>query len=401
MVHNGRAGRPGAKETRKSRAARRRSGFAFVLTGCRTLHSRLRARGRRATPGGIRADASQEGNLKRLLVVVLALPVLALTVWAALVLLFAGPGEAAWVRTTLAAVYALGSLAVLVGLRPLRRAIGVWGIGLLAVLLWWSTLRPSNDGDWQPDVAKLASAEVRGDRLTFHNIRNFDYRSETDFVPRWEDRVYDLSKLRDVDLFMSYWGSPAIAHTIMSWEFEGAPPLAISIETRKRKGQEYSAVQGFFRQYEIIYVAADERDIVRLRTNYRGEDVYLYRLKLPPELARSLLMDYVATMNSLVETPEFYNALVDNCTTSVRRHVVHVLPNPPRFDWRLLVNGYGDQMLYERGTIDARLPFAELRAKSHINARAKALDRDPGFSQGIREGLPDPRVAEQPPGGGG
>jgi hypothetical protein len=178
----------------------------------------------------------------------------------------------------------------------------------------------------------------------------------------------------------------------VSWDFEGAPPLAISIETRKAKGQEYSAVKGFFRQYNIIYVAADERDIVRVRTNYRGEDVYLYRLKATPEQARALLIDYVATMNALVETPEFYNALVDNCTTSIRHHVTRVEPNPPRADWRLLANGYGDRMLYERGSIDTRLPFEALRAKSHINAVARSLDQDPDFSQGIRTGLPDPRT---------
>lgn len=329
--------------------------------------------------------------MKRTLVVVLALPLLALTGWAALVLLFTGPGQAAWLRTALAIAYAVASLAVLVRVRPFARALVVWGAGLLAVLLWWSALRPSNDRDWQPDVAKVAWAEIDGDRLTFHNVRNFDYRSETDFTPRYEDRNYDLAKLRGLDIFMSYWGSPAIAHTIMSWNFDGAPPLAISIETRKRKGQEYSAVQGFFRQYEIIYVAADERDIVRLRTNYRGEDVYLYRLKVRPEWARKLLMDYITAMNVLVETPAFYNALLDNCTTSIRHHVTSVEPNPPRADWRLLANGYGDQMLYERGSLDTRLPFAELRARSHINARAKALDLDPGFSRGIREGLPDPR----------
>jgi hypothetical protein len=334
--------------------------------------------------------------LKRAFVVVLALPLLALTGWAALVLLYAGPGGAAWVRPVLAIAFALGSVAALLWLRPLWRAVGVWGVGLLAVVVWWNTLRPSNDRDWQPDVALVASADVRGDRLTFHNVRNFDYRSETDFTPRYEDRVYDLSKLRGADLFMSYWGSPAIAHTIVSWDFEGSLPLAISIETRKRKGQQYSAVEGFFRQYEIIYVAADERDIVRVRTNYRGEDVYLYRLKVTPAIARALLMDYVATMNSLAQTPEFYNALVDNCTTSIRRHVKNLLPNPPRVDWRLFANGYGDQMLYERGDIETRLPFAELRAKSHINARAKALDQDPGFRREIRDGLPDPRGATKP-----
>ncbi len=287
----------------------------------------------------------------------------------------------------------LGSIAAFIWLRPLWRPLAVWSAAFLAIMIWWNTLKPSNDRDWQPDVEKLAWAELRGDQLTFHNVRDFDYRSETDFTPRYEDRVYDLSKLRGLDLFMSYWGSPTIAHTIMSWDFEGSRPLAISIETRKSKGQEYSAVKGFFRQYEIIYVAADERDVIRVRTNYRGEDVYLYRLKVTPMQARALLMDYVASMNALVKAPQFYNALVDNCTTSIRTHVTHVTANPARFDWRLLANGYGDQMLYEQGRIDTRMPFEALRAKSHINARAKALDRDPGFSQGIREGLPDPQVA--------
>ena len=331
--------------------------------------------------------------MKRVLIVILALVVLLASGWGVLVLLYAGAGGDTVTRAVLATAFGLGSVAAFAWLRPRWRALALWSVAFVAIVIWWSTLRPSNDRDWQPDVSKLAWAEVRGDQLTFHNVRNFDYRSETDFTPRYEDRVYDLAKLRGLDLVMSYWGSPAIAHTIMSWEFDGSLPLAISIETRKSKGQEYSALKGFFRHYEIIYVAADERDVVRLRTNYRGEDDYLYRLKVTPLRARALLMDYVASMNALVQTPEFYNALVDNCTTSIRQHVTHVNPNASRLDWRLLANGYGDQMLYERGSIDTRLPFAKLRAKSHINARAKALDQDPAFSEGIREGLPDPLKA--------
>jgi hypothetical protein len=331
--------------------------------------------------------------LKRLLVIFLAVVLLVSTGWGALVLLFAGPAKAPWAQASLAAAYGVISVAALLWLRPFWRAFAVWGVGMLAILIWWSTLRPSNDGEWQLDVAKLSWAEANGDRLTFHNVRNFDYRTDTDFTAHYEDRIYDLSKLRGLDLFMSYWGSPAIAHTIMSWEFDGSPPLAISIETRKQKGQDYSAVKGFFRQYAIAYVAADERDIVRVRTNYRGEEVYFYRLNVTPGQARALLMEYVATMNALVDTPEFYNALVDNCTTSIYDRVRDANPNAQRADWRLLVNGYADRMLYEHGSIDTRLPFEELRAKSHINARAKSLDQDPEFSQGIRKGLPDPRTA--------
>jgi hypothetical protein len=329
--------------------------------------------------------------------IILLLPALSLlTAWAALVLLFAGPDGDAWIRPTAASAYVLLSLAALLWLRPFWKAFAVWGAGLIVVLIWWGSLRPSNDRDWQPDVTRLSWAEVHGDTLTFHNVRNFDYRRETEFTPRYEDRVYDLSKLRGYDLFMSYWGSPAIAHTIMSWDFEGSPPLAISIETRKKKGKEYSAVQGFFRQYEIIYVAADERDVVRLRTNYRDEQVYLYRLKVTPERAKALLLNYVAAMNALVETPEFYNALVDNCTTNIRHHVKNVDPETWAADWRLLANGYGDEMLYERGMLDTSLPFAELRARSRINVRAKTFDQDPAFSRLIRDGLPDPRSSAAP-----
>ncbi|HEX7272600.1 MAG TPA: DUF4105 domain-containing protein [Casimicrobiaceae bacterium] len=331
--------------------------------------------------------------MKRAPIVIVFIVGLFASAWGVLALLYAGHEGDTGARATAVAVFVLGSLAAFIWLRPIWRAMAAWSVGFLAIFVWWSTLQPSNDRDWQPDVAKLASAEVHGDKLTFHNVRDFDYRSETDFTARYEERVYDLSKLRGVDHFMSYWGSPAIAHTIVSWDFEDSSPLAISIETRKSKGQEYSAVRGFFRHYEIIYIAADERDIVRLRTNYRGEDVHLYRLKATPEQARALLMDYAATMNALVETPEFYNALVDNCTTSIRHHVTRVETNPPRVDWRLLANGYGDRMLYERGSIDTRLPFEELREKSRISARAKALDQDPAFSQGIREGLPNPRIA--------
>jgi hypothetical protein len=330
--------------------------------------------------------------MKKVFLILLVVATLAATVWWTAALALAGP-QPALLRQSIAAGYAASMIALLLWLRPFSRALLPWCAAFAVLLIWWTSLRPSNDRDWQPDVARLPSVEIRGDVLAIRNIRNFDYRSEADFTPRYEDRVYDLSKLRGLDLFMSYWGSPAIAHTIMSWQFEGSPPLAVSIETRKRKGQTYSAVEGFFKQYEIIYVVADERDVVRLRTNYRGEQVYLYRLSTPLPHARALLMEYVGTMNALVDRPRFYDALTGNCTTSIRRHVKHINPDAPPFDWRLLANGYGDRMLYENGTVDTHLPFEALRARSLINDRAKGADQDPAFSERIREGLPDPRVA--------
>ncbi|HSV57997.1 MAG TPA: DUF4105 domain-containing protein [Variovorax sp.] len=339
---------------------------------------------------GRTSSGEEESEMKLAVVVAISILILLVTAWWTLALVFAGPAPA-WLSTALAASYALGTLAILLWLRPLAWAFAACGLAFVALLIWWSSIRPSNEGDWQADVARLPHVELRGEQLIVHDIRNFEYRSESDFTPRYEDRIYDLSALRGVDVVMSYWGSPAIAHTIMSWQFDNAPPLAVSIETRKRKGQEYSAVKGFFKQYEIIYVVADERDVVGLRTNHRGEQVYLYRLKSTPALSRAMLLDYVDSINGLVERPQFYNALVDNCTTSIRRHREHVDPDAPPFDWRLLANGYLDQRLYERSIVDTSLPFAELRSLSHIDGKAKAAQRDPAFSERIREGLPDPR----------
>lgn len=293
------------------------------------------------------------------------------------------------VRGVLAAILAVlcvrATLALLVG-RGFRRLLG-FAVAILAVAVWWSTLRPSNDRDWQPDVARPPTAAFEGDRVTIRNVRNFDYRTETDYDEHWEERTYDLSKLTGVDLFLSYWGAPGIAHTLVSWEFENGLPLVISIETRKEKGEAYSAIRGFFRDYELYYVIADERDLVRLRTNYRGEQVFLYRIRMPPATARALLVDYLEEADRLSEHPRWYNAATHNCTTAIRKHVQHVAAGRP-LDWRILVNGYLDQLMYERDTIDTSRPFAELRAMSDVTERAKAADKDPEFSRRIREGIP-------------
>jgi len=263
------------------------------------------------------------------------------------------------------------------------------------LLGWWSTLRPSNDRKWQPDVARPPTAEIEGDRLTIHKVRNFDYRSETDFTERWETRTYDLSKIDRLDFFMSYWGSPSIAHTIMSWAFTDGQHIAISIETRKEVGESYSPVAGFFRQYELYYVVADERDVIRLRTNYRGEQVYLYPLRTPRDRVRKSLLQYVESFDDLAQTPEFYNAGTGNCTTTIRTNMEHMGISMP-FDWRYLVNGYLNELLYEQNVIDTSIPLAQQKEANNIDARAKAADKDPDFSIRIRDGIVVPLRFDQP-----
>jgi hypothetical protein len=309
-----------------------------------------------------------------------------LTVWTVGCLWFDGPESQLWAGA-LAMTFVVAVIALLVLVRPIWR---LW-VGFLVLFVfvqgWWISIEPSNDRDWLADVARVPAVTFDGDLVTISNVRNFQYRSETDFDEIWETRTYDLSQLRGIDMYLSYWGSPMIAHTITSWEFADGQHLAVSIETRKEVGEEYSAVLGFFRQFELYYVVADERDVIGVRTNHRGEDVYLYRMKTPLPVARAMLVSYLEATNRLVDTPSWYNALVDNCTTVIRQHQRQVA-HDKTFDWRIIVNGYIDELGYERGTIDVSLPFDELRLKSNITERGKAAGASPDFSQRIREGLP-------------
>jgi uncharacterized protein DUF4105 len=293
------------------------------------------------------------------------------------------------VRSVLAAAFAVVSVFLITGfaLKLWRwRAFAAFLI-LFALLLWqWLALEPSNDREWQSDVAILPYATIDGDRVTVHNIRNFDYRSETDFTPAYYDKTFDLRELESVDLIASYWMGPHIAHIFLSFGFAGKDYLSVSIETRKEKGESYSSVQGFFRQYELYYVAADERDLIRVRTNYRRdppEDVYVYRLQGSIASARNLFLGYIAKINALKERPEFYNTLTTNCTTNIWMHS-RVNPQHLPLSWKILASGHVPEYLYETGRLDNSLPFFEVKRRSHVNARAEAADKAKDFSQRIR-----------------
>ena len=256
------------------------------------------------------------------------------------------------------------------------------------VALWWLTLKPGNDHAWQPDVAQTAWAQINGDEITVHNVRNCDYRTETDFTPRWETRTVRLSQITGMDVAINYWGSPWISHPIVSFLFADALPLCFSIETRKTIGQKYSALDGLYRRYTLIYVVADDRDSIRLRTNYRREDVYLYRTLASPAQARERFLEYMKAMSALRDHPRWYNEVTTNCTTSIRTQRTVKLRAP--WDWRMLINGKADELLYERHAIaTGGLPFSELKQRSLINERARAADKDPDFSRLIREDLPN------------
>jgi uncharacterized membrane protein YhaH (DUF805 family) len=335
-----------------------------------------------------KAVAGVKGAVAIFVWLLLALLVVASAGWGAAALYFSGP-QSPVLQAGLAGGFALAALLTVATLASRRwrwRTLPGYLALFAAVLTWWLGIEPSNDRDWQPDVAKLAYATIDGDKVTVHNIRNVAYRSETDYTPAWYDKTYDLSKLEGVDLVAVYWMGPAIAHTFVSFAFAGGDHLAISIETRKEKGEAYSTVKGFFRQYELYYVVADERDVIRLRTNYRHdppEDVYVYRTQGPIENGRRLFLEYVRQINALKAQPDFYNTLVNNCTTDIwynsRVNAAH-LP----FSWKILASGYVPEYLYESGRLDSSLPFPELQRRAHVNVRAQATDTAADFSQRIR-----------------
>jgi hypothetical protein len=321
-------------------------------------------------------------------VILLALLAMLTAVWAAAAIYFDLPFVR--LRALAAALYALVLSAGVWLTSGLWPRLAVCGVPFLLVLGWWLSLKPSNSRAWQPDVAETAWAEVNGTQVTINNFRNCDYRAEFDYTCRWETKSVDISGINGLDLFLTFWGSPWIAHPIVSFSFGDGTHVAMSVETRKEVGETYSAFRGFFRYYELIYTISDERDLVRLRTNYRtGEEVYLYRTRATPDVARAIFLEYIRKANSLHNKPEWYNALTDNCTTNIAAHVREADRNViPRWDWRLLLNGKSDELLYQHGDLAGDLPFAELKAKAHINPAARAANDAPDFSQRIREGRP-------------
>lgn len=241
--------------------------------------------------------------------------------------------------------------------------------------------------------------EIVGDRITIHNFRNCNYRTESDYTCEWLTKTVFLSELRGIDLFVTYWGSPWIAHPIVSFQFGDDEYVATSIETRNQVGKGYSAIRGFFRQYELLYVIADERDLVRLRSNYRsGEDVYLFHTTAGPAWSRLLFLQYLRQANSLHEHPKWYNAATDNCTTNIFTQMAATgqLPQGTSLhEWWILLNGKGAEMFYRHGNLAGNLPYPELKKRAHINPVARTINEAPDFSRRIRLNRPGFESFEQ------
>jgi hypothetical protein len=303
---------------------------------------------------------------------------------------------------TLAIYYSnLPWAAARLGLAVAFAAFAIWGFWLsrqrhmpvavivlfLGVVAWWIAIPPSHDRPWRPEVAVMPRALIDGDRVRLTGVRNFDYRSRNDFAARYEEREVQLSHLVALDFYVSYWREGLVGHTFLSFIFDNAPPLSISIETRPEVGEGFQPVSSMFKQFELIYVVGDERDLVGVRTNHRRETVYLYRLNTSAEDARRLLLLYLARINELADRPEFYHLLSNSCTINIVRYA-NAAGRRGRFDIRHLFNGLIDSYLYHSGRVDTTLPFDELRRRSLINEVAQAANDASDFSQRIRASLP-------------
>jgi hypothetical protein len=330
-----------------------------------------------------------------------AVVVLALRLLATLIIL----GATAW-GSGLLLFRLTGAMATLAaigfGLAGLAGATGLWtgaarlplsfALVFLGLLGWWGGLKPSHDRNWIPELARLPEIAREGEMITVSNLRNFAWRTEADYDQRWETRAYDLARIEGADVFLSYWSGERIAHLLVSFTFADQPPLTFSIEVRREQGEEWSSLAGFFRTYEMAYVAADERDLVGLRSHARKEDVRLFRLAASPQQARDVLLAYAADINRLAAQPRWYNTLTTNCTTVVYNLVGSVAPGwkfSLPLDPRVLLSGYLPGYLRRVSAIRTDIPLDDLVRQARIGekARAVALD-DPAFSMRIREGVP-------------
>lgn len=258
---------------------------------------------------------------------------------------------------------------------------------LLAVftvfISWWQNIKPSNDRNWAADVARGVTMEQNGNDIIVHSVRHFDWRSKEDYIPKWETRHYNLDDLTSVDLFSSVWDFPAIAHTMISFGFKNGDHLVFSAEIRRENDEEFSTLGGFFRKFELILIAADERDIIRLRTNIRKEDVSLYPLKMTPEAMRALFTTYLQLGNYLAVHPKFYQTVTANCTTVIYHLAKLIDPEIPA-DWRILVSGYLIDYLYEQHAVAADIPLDRLKTEAKISTLGRQAGNSDDFSQIIR-----------------
>ena len=294
-----------------------------------------------------------------------------------------------WARLVLAAgFFIFGVYALWLARR--RRVAAFFAFAFVGVVIWFALIPPSHDRDWRREVAVMPRAiiDADGDRVRLTGFRNFTYRSRRDFDVHYEEREVAISDLYSFDLLISYWKPGPVAHTFVTFHFGNSPPVCISIETRPEEGEGFAPIRSMFKQFELIYIVGAEEDLVRVRTDYRDEDVYIYPIRTSPEAAQRLFRVYLDRINELADEPEWYHLLKNSCTINIVRYANRAGRNGG-WDMRHLLNGWVDRYLYRSGVVgDTTLPFRELRARSRVTEASRAAPHDETYSEAIRASLP-------------
>jgi Domain of unknown function (DUF4105) len=308
--------------------------------------------------------------------------------WGALALWYQAPGARGW-KSSLSSLWVAFGILCLAAVWAGWFASGVcaFAAAFAVLLIWWRSLSPSNDRDWADDVARVTHGTIEGNHITLYNVRNFEWRTAADYTQRWETRRYDLERLVSLDMIMSYWSGHTIAHTLISFGFADGDHVVFSVEVRRERTEAFSEIGGFFKEFELSVIAAEERDIVRLRTNIRRERTYLYRLRIGPSAMRALFLAYVEEANSLVNHPRFYHTLTGNCTILIYKMLRRIV-GPLPLSYRLWLSGYMPEYVYSVGGLDTRYPLEDLRRLGYISDRGRSADQSPTFSEDIRRGIP-------------
>ncbi len=320
--------------------------------------------------------------------ILLSLVIFCAAVWGGLALYYQLPLPMPWLGIGLVLWAGVTVFALLrLWRHSVRQGLLIYLVLHAVLLVWWNNLTPSNQHLWEDDVAQMTSGSIEGDQVTLFNVRNFVWRSETDYSANWETRHYDLNKLQSVDMLTSHWGMDAIAHVLVSFGFTDGQFVTFSVEIRKKKGQQFSEVAGFFKQYELSILATDERDAIAVRPNVRGEETFLYRIDMPADIRRQLFLSYIEQANQLLEEPRFYNTVTANCTTLVFGMMQHISGGLP-LDSRLLLTGYLPSYIDELDGLTTGFDLSQLRDAGRITERSKKASNSANYSQAIRQGVP-------------
>ena len=279
-----------------------------------------------------------------------------------------------------------------------RKDILIYIIAFLVSLFWYFNIPAQQNLDWSPDVERILSYEKNGDIVTLHNIRDFNWKSEQDYDVHWDTRTYNLNEIEGINILTSYWMGPQIAHTLVSFDFKNQAPLVFSLEIRKEKSESFSAIGGFFRQFELSLIAADEKDIVYTRSNVRGEQVYFFPIKMGEKERKELFLEYLKKSDELRKKPKWYNTLTSNCTTLVFDMIQAIEPHELPKDYRLIASGYLPNYLYDLGALDQQWTMKQWYKNAHINPRTQEFSHfkypsSHNFSEVIRLGLPVDQVS--------